>query len=468
MSEISSLKLRQTSCERENVDLRRRLQKLTDPGFDGTRSLPRRPSYKADLFTPLPWQPSTFKPAHLPDREPEATPTSKGESKTSFFRRSNSIRHKSVPNSRTRDLSIDRSADVEQNPIATKPKGLKKILSRMRRAHSGHIPQEIMNDSDKEHRASAGSKIVCSWEEHHQRTSNCFQPDTRIQDWDAETICAWFHHNGLYMYSNEVSRVIKDGVHLSSLSSSDLETKLGIKNLLHRKKVMLAISSKQSGEEDPASRLDHQWVTRWLDDVGLPQYKDAFMEARVDGRVLNYLTIDDLFQLKVTNQLHHLSIKWGIEVLRSNRFDPSCLKRRGNPGERDSQIIHSDVIYWTNHRVMEWLRHVDLAEYAPNLRGSGVHGALIVQEDRFTAELMASLLSIPTSKSLLRRHLSLHFKDLVGPDVIQNKRTAENSPEHQPLTPNSRAKHSKKGQFTLKRKKSKAEVDFEDMLCPLK
>ena len=27
---------------------------------------------------------------------------------------------------------------------------------------------------------------------------------------------------------------------------------------------------------------------------------------------------------------------------------------------------------------MDWLRSVDLAEYAPNLRGSGVHGALMV------------------------------------------------------------------------------------------
>jgi len=34
---------------------------------------------------------------------------------------------------------------------------------------------------------------------------------------------------------------------------------------------------------------------------------------------------------------------------------------------------------WTNHRVMEWLRSIDLSEYAPNLRGSGVHGALMVQ-----------------------------------------------------------------------------------------
>lgn len=32
---------------------------------------------------------------------------------------------------------------------------------------------------------------------------------------------------------------------------------------------------------------------------------------------------------------------------------------------------------------MEWLRAVDLAEYAPNLRGSGVHGGLIVSTVHF-------------------------------------------------------------------------------------
>ena len=38
-------------------------------------------------------------------------------------------------------------------------------------------------------------------------------------------------------------------------------------------------------------------------------------------------------------------------------------------------------------RVMEWLRHVDLSEYAPNLRGSGVHGALLVMEKRWTSQI---------------------------------------------------------------------------------
>ena len=34
---------------------------------------------------------------------------------------------------------------------------------------------------------------------------------------------------------------------------------------------------------------------------------------------------------------------------------------------------NKEVVLWTNHRVMEWLRVVDLAEYAPNLRGSGCY-----------------------------------------------------------------------------------------------
>ena len=31
--------------------------------------------------------------------------------------------------------------------------------------------------------------------------------------------------------------------------------------------------------------------SEWLDDIGLPQYKDQFAEARVDGRMLHYLTV---------------------------------------------------------------------------------------------------------------------------------------------------------------------------------
>ena len=88
-------------------------------------------------------------------------------------------------------------------------------------------------------------------------------------------------------------------------------------------------------------------------------------------------------------------------------------------------------------------------------------------EPKFNVELLAALLSISSSKTLLRRHLSIHFATLVGRDTVAEKRRAEAEPSYQPLTPT--AKHrSKHSQFTLKRKKSKAEFDAEDSLvCPL-
>lgn len=32
-------------------------------------------------------------------------------------------------------------------------------------------------------------------------------------------------------------------------------------------------------------------ISGWLDDIGLPQYKDQFHEGRVDGRMIQYLTV---------------------------------------------------------------------------------------------------------------------------------------------------------------------------------
>lgn len=38
----------------------------------------------------------------------------------------------------------------------------------------------------------------------------------------------------------------------------------------------------------------------WLDDIGLPQYKDQFHESRVDGRMLQYLTVVRTFSLNIS------------------------------------------------------------------------------------------------------------------------------------------------------------------------
>jgi hypothetical protein len=420
-----------------------------------------------------------------------------------------SARHQSTERSVQQQYvsQVPMPAPLHQQPIATKPKGLKKILGKMRRANSGTIHDDKKSGGkDAEHsqtnangassgteslrrggfRASAGSRFA-AWMGPTSSTSTSNPPphpdiNLTFRQWKVETICSWLDNLGLYMYNSEVRRHVKVGDHMLAMSNHDLENKLGIKSVLHRKKILLALQAKQLDENgsntkcnDLPGRLDHQWVVRWLDDVGLPQYKDAFLEARVDGRVLNFLTVDDLFQLKVTNLLHHLSIKRGIQVLRQNGFSPSCLKRRASPEEKERDSLPIEVSLWSNHRVMEWLRHVDLAEYAPNLRGSGVHGGLLIFEVRFTSELFASLLSIPSSKTLLRRHLGLHFRDLIGRDVVQEKRTAEEEPQFAPLTPTAKVKpiHGKRSQFSLRRRKFSGsgmkaadEMDVEDLVCP--
>lgn len=61
--------------------------------------------------------------------------------------------------------------------------------------------------------------------------------------------------------------------------------------------------------------MDNGAVLRWLDDIGLPQHKEAFHNAKIDGRVLHRLTTEDLLNLGVTAQLHAASLRRGIQVL---------------------------------------------------------------------------------------------------------------------------------------------------------
>lgn len=130
--------------------------------------------------------------------------------------------------------------------------------------------------------------------------------------------------------------------------------------------------------------------------------------------------------------------------MRENNWHPDCLVRRSfiREAHKDaySPFDSNNVCLWTAHRVMEWLREVNLAEYAPNLRGAGVHGAFLVYEDRFTDALLADLLCIPSTKTLIRRHLFMKFNELLGREIIQRKRQAETTLGYQPLTLTSKIK----------------------------
>uniref|UniRef100_A0A665VD40 PPFIA binding protein 2a n=1 Tax=Echeneis naucrates TaxID=173247 RepID=A0A665VD40_ECHNA len=285
-----------------------------------------------------------------------------------------------------------------------------------------------------------------------------------FSQWTKEQICGWLEDYGLGQYVSLSRQWVENGQMLLSATPQDFEKEMGMKNPLHRKKLQLALRAFTTKTVEKSAELDHIWVTRWLDDIGLPQYKDQFHEARVDGRMIQYLTVNDLLTLKVTSQLHHLSIKCAIHVLHANKFNPHCLRRR--PGE-EKQPTPSEVVQWSNHRVMEWLRAVDLAEYAPNLRGSGVHGGLIILEPRFSSETLALLLNIPPQKTLLRRHLATAFSSLVGPQATQEKREYGNATGHIPLTTTAKVKPKKLGFTQFSHLRKRKPDDSADYICPI-
>uniref|UniRef100_A0A3P8X910 SAM domain-containing protein n=1 Tax=Esox lucius TaxID=8010 RepID=A0A3P8X910_ESOLU len=341
-----------------------------------------------------------------------------------------------------------------------KSRGFKKFFGRLKRSQSTSLD---MDQTETEFqrggvRATAGPRL--GWSRDMQQKN----VDAPFAQWSREEVCVWLQELGLGLHVAQAQQWIRSGETLLQASQHDLDKELGIKHPLHRKKLQLALQALGLDEGDGKGKLDHNWVTRWLDDIGLPQYKSQFEEGKVDGRMLHYMTVDDLLSLKVGSVLHHLSIKRAIQVLRLNFYEPNCLRRR--PSD-ENNITPAEISQWTNHRVMEWLRSADLAEYAPNLRGSGVHGGLMVLEPRFNVETLALLLNIPPNKTLLRRHLATHFHLLVGSEAQRSKQQCLENPDYSLLTATAKVKPRRLsfGGFGTMRKKRQEES--EEYVCPM-
>ncbi|XP_035273798.1 liprin-beta-2 isoform X2 [Anguilla anguilla] len=367
------------------------------------------------------------------------------------------------------ELSLPSSGTDSKQQSPTSPdnrknqKAIHRFWGRVRKSQSGFLPVDDLDPAEFRRggvRATAGPRLAQT----DDSASSIRDMNTPFSNWTKEQVCGWLEDYGLGQYVNLARQWVNTGQTLLSATPQQLEKEIGIKNSLHRKKLQLALRSFNTKVIEKSSELDHIWVTRWLDDIGLPQYKDQFNDGRVDGRMIQYLTVNDLLFLKVTSQLHHLSIKCAIHVLHINKFNPHCLRRR--PGD-ENKTSPSEVMQWSNHRVMEWLRSVDLAEYAPNLRGSGVHGGLIILEPRFNSDTLAMLLNIPPQKTLLRRHLATNFSSLVGPQAQQEKRECMCSSGYNPLTTTAKVRPKKLGFTTFGHLRRKKLDDSTDYICPL-
>ncbi|KRY14783.1 Liprin-beta [Trichinella patagoniensis] len=289
--------------------------------------------------------------------------------------------------------------------------------------------------------------------------------------WDADQLSEWLCELGLSCYITDCRRSVQSGRHLINMSDIEVEKILGMKNPLHRKRLKIALSAIESAGTvvKAAERMDFHQTLRWLDDIGLPQYRESFANYRIDGIMLDELTVDDLLHMHITSALHHASIRRGIQMLRMSGYSLNRLNRKFDPHVVTRGSCASSVQFWTQHCISEWLRSSDLTEFTPNLMCSGIHGALMVLDPTFTAESLAAVLQIPQQKTLLRRHLATQFTNLIGADLVAAKRQFLAQSEMPILSPLLKVKLQKKSGFSLTKKKGKHEIFYEpgELVCPI-
>lgn len=99
-----------------------------------------------------------------------------------------------------------------------------------------------------------------------------------------------------------------------------------MRNPLHRKKLQLCLNGLCTKQSE-ANILDTHWVQsmlirylmnikmkrslfriEWLDDIGLPQYKEYFAESKVDGRLLNNLTLVRIVEINGSMNLFRFQL----------------------------------------------------------------------------------------------------------------------------------------------------------------
>ncbi|PIO55078.1 hypothetical protein TELCIR_23539, partial [Teladorsagia circumcincta] len=123
-----------------------------------------------------------------------------------------------------------------------------------------------------------------------------FPPLSQFVDWRSEQLAEWMGEVGFAQYVPEVSKYVRSGRHFLNMNSHEYEIVLGMKSPLHRKRLNLLLRRIEDETDSPASNWDIQKTQKWLEDIGLPQYKEVFCENMIDGLMFSALTAADLVE----------------------------------------------------------------------------------------------------------------------------------------------------------------------------
>uniref|UniRef100_A0A6I8NJQ4 PPFIA binding protein 2 n=1 Tax=Ornithorhynchus anatinus TaxID=9258 RepID=A0A6I8NJQ4_ORNAN len=141
------------------------------------------------------------------------------------------------------------------------PKGIKKFWGKIRRTQSGNFNTDELGIAEFRRgglRATAGPRLSRPKDPKGQKSD----ANAPFAQWSTERVCAWLEDFGLGQYVIFARQWITSGHTLLTATPQDMEKELGIKHPLHRKKLVLAIKSINTKQEEKSAQLDHIWVTR--------------------------------------------------------------------------------------------------------------------------------------------------------------------------------------------------------------
>ena len=92
---------------------------------------------------------------------------------------------------------------------------------------------------------------------------------------------------------------------------------------------------------------------------------------------------------------------------------------------KHGNCFYLDVLVWSNERLIEWLKKIGLNEYADNLRGTGVHGAVIALDDTFDFSTLAYALQIPSQNTQVTHIFVLNWHFIYSFPFIREARKSQ-------------------------------------------